>query len=117
MANFEEATASGVSPLVTITSEGVQKLLKKNHEENDIFFGPHFHNHIPHAILTYFALGADQVSHVYNLCLRWDHIDAILKARLEKEYKIEKEDGIEPIRQEKGEITHENWKDHIGDDR
>lgn len=96
MANLEEATASGVAPLHTLISETSHRLLDTNHKFNHIFFGPHhFHNHLPHAILTYQALGASP-------------------ERLEEEYKKEVID-LEPITVEKkDDITIDTWREYIG---
>ncbi|PRP81649.1 hypothetical protein PROFUN_01156 [Planoprotostelium fungivorum] len=97
MANFEEATATGIPPLFTsIKSQTCGELLESNHREHHIFFNEdHFHNHFPHALLTYYALGADD-------------------ERLRRELTLEE---FLPIVERKiPEINEENWKDHIGDD-
>ncbi|KAI9101704.1 hypothetical protein DFS34DRAFT_591545 [Phlyctochytrium arcticum] len=78
-------------PLTPLVSE----LLQRNHDEHHMYFNNGFHNHFPHALLSQFALHANDK----RLSREWD-----LEAYLEK-LKDPHPDVI---------ITEQNWKDHLG---
>ena len=52
-----------------ITNALVSQLLERNHKEHHIFFGRELHNHFPHVLLSEFALGADDVSFLFETLL------------------------------------------------
>jgi len=73
----------------------VDRLIEKNHKEHDIFFDHGKHNHLPHVLLSEYALGADE-------------------SRLRTEYERESE-YLEPIPDFDTLITEDNWREFLCD--
>ncbi|CAA7267836.1 unnamed protein product [Cyclocybe aegerita] len=84
----------GVSPSST---ETLRRILSDNHNKWHTFFNDRmFHNHIPHAALTLWCLGADP---------------SILEASYKQTSTYQRHFFTSP-----GPITRENWRDHLGDE-
>ncbi|TFK60287.1 hypothetical protein BDN72DRAFT_905098 [Pluteus cervinus] len=93
---------SRISPVVWPGSapesvEALREVLKDNHVKWHIFFNDdRFHNHSAHHALAIWALGA---------------AGPIIKAAYEVDAKTQR-----PLYKSPGEITHENWMKHLGDE-
>ncbi|CAA7267855.1 unnamed protein product [Cyclocybe aegerita] len=86
----------GVSAASTNT---LRSVLKDNHIRWHVFFNQRgFHNHIPHAALALWCLGADA-------------------SILEASYKTHSDIYERPAFASPGPITQETWKDHLSDEK
>lgn len=76
--------------------EKLDELIGKNNSENaTLFNNQNFHNHMPHALISYYFLGADS-------------------KHLQKLYD-ETKDHYNRWLESPGEITEANWTEHLGD--
>ncbi|KAJ3501586.1 hypothetical protein NLJ89_g9273 [Agrocybe chaxingu] len=91
-------TTSRAWPGVTPSStEALRGILSKNHRKWHVYFNDKmFHNHIPHAALTLWRLGADS---------------NILEASYKQTSSFQRHSFASP-----GPITKENWRNHLGDE-
>ncbi|KAH9483291.1 Questin oxidase [Psilocybe cubensis] len=84
----------GISPESTTA---LREALTENQKKHHVFFNFRgFHNHIPHTLLTLWALGADA---------------SIIRKTFEENSKDQRDAFVSP-----NPITKENWKDYLGDE-
>ncbi|CAL1702716.1 unnamed protein product [Somion occarium] len=80
------------------SAQALLECLKDNHRKRHIFFNDrHFHNHASHHLLAIYALGADR---------------KLLQTAYQTHVIYQRPSFPSP-----GEITVENWKDHLGNDK
>lgn len=93
---FSNPTSIALPGITNETQKVTLELLEKNHQNFDIFYNDNlFHNHFVHHILAAYSMGAsvDNLKDVYD-----------------KNYvKYQRPKPPSKIR-----ITHENWKEHLG---